>query len=79
MTKKLNTLADLNIGDSGVVKGYLTKNHLTHQLREMGLTQGVTIKVKKIAPLGDPYEFELRNFRLSLRKKDAQAILLEPC
>ena len=43
----------------------------------MGLTRGTELRLVKVAPLGDPVEIEVRGYRLSLRKKEAEALLLK--
>ena len=50
---------------------------LRRRLLDMGITEGVQIKIKKIAPLGDPYDIELRGYELCLRKKDLAMIDVE--
>ena len=77
MTKTHKTVADLRIGEVGVIKDFILSNTLVHKLREMGLTCGAQVLINKIAPLGDPIELKIRNYRLSIRRKDARHILLE--
>ena len=79
----------LNIGDKTTLdlipKGMKIKvNHIhtadhifKRRLMDMGITEGVQIKVKKIAPLGDPIDIELRGYELCLRKKDLSLIEVE--
>ena len=50
---------------------------LRRRLLDMGITEGVLVKVKKIAPLGDPVDIELRGYELCLRKKDLDLIEVE--
>ncbi|PKK99613.1 MAG: hypothetical protein CVV57_00755 [Tenericutes bacterium HGW-Tenericutes-2] len=50
---------------------------LRRRLLDMGITEGVQIKIKKIAPLGDPYDIELRGYELCLRKRDLAMIDVE--
>lgn len=50
---------------------------ITIRLFEMGLTQGEQVKLVGVAPLGDPLEFELRGYRLSLRKSEANRVQIE--
>jgi len=77
VTKTHKTVADLRIGEVGVIKDFILSNTLVHKLREMGLTCGAQVLINKIAPLGDPIELKIRNYRLSIRRKDARHILLE--
>jgi len=71
-------LADLFIGQKAkVVKLNTIDKALRRRLLDMGITEGVQIKVKRIAPLGDPYDIELRGYELCLRKKDLSLIDVE--
>lgn len=75
MSRKLE---DLSIGDKGVIAGYQkTEKQYRERLLAMGLTRGTDVTLLKYAPLGDPVEIEVRGFKLSLRKQEAQALLLE--
>jgi len=68
------TLKEMRIGNSGVVIGIGSKGPMKRRLMEMGVTPGATIKVVKVAPLGDPIEVTLRGYELSLRKNEAEQI-----
>jgi ferrous iron transport protein A len=71
-------LADLSIGQKAkVVKLNTIDKALRRRLLDMGITEGVQIKVKRVAPLGDPYDIELRGYELCLRKKDLMLIDVE--
>jgi ferrous iron transport protein A len=71
----LNTLIP---GERGIVEKLATPSFEVRQrLLEMGLTKGITIKVIRVAPLGDPIEIELRGYRLSLRRKEAEAVMIQ--
>ena len=71
-------IKDLQIGESAVITGYEPGDHdYKSKLLSMGLTRNASIKLIKVAPLGDPIEIEVRNFHLSLRKDEAGVILLE--
>ncbi len=74
MSKKLK---DLNIGDTAVLAGYkkMSENY-RQKLLSMGLTKGTEVKLVKFAPLGDPIEVEVRGFKLSLRKEEAEILIL---
>ncbi|HEY6953521.1 MAG TPA: FeoA family protein [Bacteroidota bacterium] len=50
---------------------------IRQRLLEMGLTKGVAIEVIRLAPLGDPIEISVRGYRLSLRRKEAKAVMIE--
>ena len=66
--------SELAVGDSGRIVQVLGANEVSRRLLEMGVTPGVEIRRLGAAPLGDPLEFELRGYRLSLRKNEAQQI-----
>ena len=68
--------AELAIGESGRILRVVGTNDVSRRLLEMGVTPGVEICRLGTAPLGDPLEFELRGYRLSLRKNEAQQIEL---
>lgn len=68
-------LSELKKGDSAVVLSINSDNMgLKRRLLDMGVTKGVEVKVKKIAPLGDPIDIELRGYELCLRKRDLASI-----
>jgi ferrous iron transport protein A len=69
--------ADLATGQAGRVLRVLGTDDIGRRLLEMGVTPGVEIRRIGAAPLGDPLEFELRGYRLSLRKSEAQHVELE--
>lgn len=71
------TLNDLRPGQSGVIAALGGKGAIKRRLVDMGLTPGVRIFVRKVAPLGDPIEINLRGYEMSLRREDAKKILLE--
>ena len=70
------TLKELTPGESGTVKSIGEKGVMRRRLMDMGVTPGVSIKVIKIAPLGDPIEVNIRGYALSLRKSDAEQIIV---
>ncbi len=72
--EELVPLSSLNIGQSGVVRMLDGQGEIKRRLMDMGITRGTSISVHKLAPLGDPMEFHLRGYSLSLRKKDAEKI-----
>ena len=74
----LATMANLIRGQKARVTKLNTKDKaLRRRLLDMGITEGVQIKVKRIAPLGDPYDIELRGYELCLRKNDLRLIDVE--
>ncbi len=71
-------LSDLVKGQSAKVTGLHNENlALRRRLLDMGITIGVVATVKKIAPLGDPIDIELRGYELCIRKSEAQNIDIE--
>jgi ferrous iron transport protein A len=66
--------ADLDVGQSASVVRIAGSDDVSQRLLEMGVTPGVEIRRLGAAPLGDPLEFELRGYRLSLRRNEAQHI-----
>lgn len=77
MGKKYN-LSDLKIGQSATVtKLNITDKAVRRHLLDMGMTRGVSVEIKKIAPMGDPVDVELRGYELALRKADLKLIEVE--
>ncbi|MFQ5410724.1 MAG: ferrous iron transport protein A [Phycisphaerae bacterium] len=70
-------LADLLPGQSGRVAQIRGEAGLRHRLLEMGLTSGTHVQLVRWAPLGDPVELNVRGYRLSVRKSEAAAVLIE--
>jgi ferrous iron transport protein A len=68
----------MRVGESAQVTGIEGDDAISVRLLEMGLTPGVEIKLLGTAPLGDPLEIELRGYRLSVRKREAERVLLAP-
>ena len=71
------TLKDLKPGQSGVVESIGQKGPIRRRLMDMGVTPGVKVEVIKVAPLVDPIEINIRGYELSLRKDEAQNIVLK--
>lgn len=72
----MKSLAQLAIGQRGRVAEVTGDDEISLRLLEMGLTPGVEVAVLGVAPLGDPIEFELRGYRLSLRRSEAARVQL---
>jgi len=70
------TLSELKPGESGRII-HVFSNNLRKRIIDMGLTNGTVIKVKKLAPLGDPMEILVRGYFLTLRKAEARTIEIE--
>lgn len=74
---KRASIAELQPGESGVVKQVGGEGALHRHLLDMGITPGVRVTLIKTAPMGDPLEVKLRGYSLTLRKADAATILLK--
>lgn len=70
----MNTLRQVKIGDTATVVKLHGEGAVKRRIMDMGITKGVNIHVRKIAPLGDPIEVTVRGYELSLRKADAEMI-----
>ena len=73
----MRTLKDAKVGDSVKVIKVHGQGPIRRRIMDMGITKGVEIYVRKVAPLGDPFELNLRGYELSLRKADAEMIEVE--
>lgn len=71
------TLKDAEIGIAVTVKKIGGEGALKRRIMDMGITKGVQIYIRKVAPLGDPVEVTVRGYELSLRKADADLIEVE--
>ena len=70
----MKTLKDAKIGDTVKVVKLHGEGPVKRRIMDMGITKGVEIYVRKVAPLGDPVEVTVRGYELSLRKNDAEII-----
>ncbi len=70
----MRTLKDAKIGDTVTVVKLHGEGAVRRRIMDMGITKNVEIFVRKVAPLGDPMEINLRGYELSLRKADAEMI-----
>ncbi len=73
----MKTLKDVSIGQTVKVKKLSGEGPVKRRIMDMGITKGVEIYVRKVAPLGDPVEITVRGYELSLRKADAEMIEIE--
>lgn len=73
----MRTLKDVKIGETVKVVRIHGEGALKHRIMDMGITKGVEVYVRKVAPLGDPIEITVRDYELSLRKADAKLIEVE--
>ncbi|MEQ8765572.1 MAG: ferrous iron transport protein A [Planctomycetota bacterium] len=71
------TLAALAVGDRGRVTDLGGDEHLQQRLLELGLYPGAEVRLVRIAPLGDPLEFEVLGYHLSLRRVEAGSVHIE--
>ena len=71
------TLKDVNVGGTAKVVKITGEGAIKRRIMDMGITKGVEVYVRKIAPLGDPIEITVRGYELSVRKADAEMILVE--
>lgn len=70
----MGTLKDAKIGQTVTVKRLNGDGAVKRRIMDMGITKGVEVYVRKVAPLGDPVEVTVRGYELSLRKADAEMI-----
>ncbi|MCH5201666.1 MAG: ferrous iron transport protein A [Oscillospiraceae bacterium] len=73
----MKTLRNTKIGKTETVKKIMGQGALRRRIMDMGITKGVKVTVRKVAPLGDPLEITVRGYEMSLRKADAEMIVLE--
>ena len=73
----MNTLKQVKVGQTCTVKRVHGEGALRRRIMDIGITKGVEIYVRKVAPLGDPIEITVRNYELSVRKNDAELIEVE--
>lgn len=70
------TLRDIAIGDTATVRRLTGEGAIKRHIMDMGITKGTNVYVRKVAPLGDPIEVTVRGYELSLRKSEAENILV---
>ncbi len=73
----MKTLKDVHVGQTVKVVKLHGEGAVKRRIMDMGITRGVEIYVRKVAPLGDPMELNLRGYELSIRKGDAEMIEVE--
>ena len=71
-------LADLGVGETGVVHLVEGEGAFRRRLMELGLLSGTSVRVVRVAPLRDPMELEVRRASLSIRRADAERVVLQP-
>lgn len=70
----MKTLKEAQVGDTVTVVKLHGQGAVKRRIMDMGLTKGVSVYVRKVAPLGDPMELNVRGYELSVRKADAEMI-----
>ena len=73
----MNTLRDIKVGGRAKVVKLHGEGPTRRRIMDMGITKGVEVYVRKVAPLGDPIELTVRGYELSIRKSDAETIEIE--
>lgn len=73
----MKTLKDVKVNETTVVLKVHGDGPVRRRIMDMGITKGVEVYVRKVAPLGDPLEIMVRGYELSLRKADAEMIEIE--
>ena len=73
----MKTVREVSVGQTVKVTKLTGEGPVKRRIMDMGITKGVEIFVRKVAPLGDPVEVTVRGYELSLRKADAEMILVE--
>ncbi len=73
----MKTLKNVKIGEKAVVVKLHGEGAVKRRIMDMGITKGIEVFVRKVAPLGDPIEITVRGYELSIRKADADMIEVE--
>ncbi len=73
----MKTLSEVKVGETARVVRLHGEGAVKRRIMDMGITKGVEVYVRKVAPLGDPFEVNVRGYELSLRKADAEMIEVE--
>jgi len=72
----MNTLKDVKCGETITVGKLIGEGAIKRRIMDMGITKGAQIYVRKVAPLGDPIEVTIRGYELSIRKSEAENIII---
>ena len=70
----MKTLKDVKVGETVTVVKLHGEGPVKRRIMDMGITKGIEVYIRKVAPLGDPVEITVRGYELSLRKEDAEMI-----
>ena len=73
----MKTLKETKVGESVKVLKLHGEGAVKRRIMDMGITKGVDVHIRKVAPLGDPIEVTVRGYELSVRKNDAQCVLVK--
>ncbi len=73
----MKTLKNAVTGDVVVVKKVHGDGAIKRRIMDMGLTKGIQLSIRKVAPLGDPIEVNIRGYELSIRKNEAELVEIE--
>ncbi len=73
----MNNLREVPVGGTAKVVRIHGEGAVRRRIMDMGITKGVEVRVRKVAPLGDPIEITVRGYELSIRKADAESIEVE--
>ncbi len=73
----MKTLKDANVGTTVKVAKIKGEGAIKRRIMDMGITKGVELYIRKVAPLGDPVEVTVRGYELTIRKNDAEMIAIE--
>ena len=73
----MKTLRDIPVGGDAVAVRLAGQGPLKRRIMDMGITKGASVHVRKVAPLGDPIEVTVRGYELSLRKDEAENVIVE--
>lgn len=71
------TLKDAKVGETVKVLRVQGEGPIRRRIMDLGITKGVEIYIRKVAPLGDPFELTVRGYELSIRKEDAKMVFVE--
>ncbi len=74
MVRQMKTLKNVHVGDSAKIVKLHGEGAVRRRIMDMGVTRGAEVFVRKVAPLGDPIEINVRGYELSVRKSDAAMI-----
>ena len=73
----MKTLKDVKVGETATVAKLHGEGPVKRRIMDMGITKGVEVYIRKVAPLGDPLETTVRGYELSIRRADAEMIEIE--